>query len=464
MQVRGGRIRGLDLHLDRLRSASMEMFGQALHDDRVRSYLRTALEAGPADHSLTATLYSPAGESTVAGAEVEPDVLVRTGPPTSGPEGPLALTTVEHERALPAVKHVGEVAKTYYLRQAAAQGFDDAAFVDRRGRLSEATIWNLAFWDGDAVVWPEAEMLGGTTMGIVRRQLDSPRRPPARRGGHPRRPARAVRRRGHELLDAGSSGAPDRLRALAGGPVLPGAAAPGLRSRTAHLAVIVGLRAPAHGVTPGTAVSAGTAGSAATGSGVVVAAGSAGAAAAGSGAAGAAGVSGAGVATGAGAGCSTGASGAGWGLGRRQPADTGASGAAGPPGPAGRPEPRGRRASPVPAGPPRSRRCGRAGRVPAAPGRRGLLRDRGLLGHRRRLRRGRGAGAAGATGVTVPAAAARRGRRACGRRRPGPRPTSASWPGPSSASLSGPPRPWTPWACPAPRRRAGRARGRGPGR
>ncbi|WP_254715575.1 aminotransferase class IV [Actinomadura sp. NAK00032] len=50
-------------------------------------------------------------------------------------------------------------------------GFDDAAFIDRRGRFSEATIWNLAFWDGDSVLWPDAEMLTGTTMGIVRRQL-----------------------------------------------------------------------------------------------------------------------------------------------------------------------------------------------------------------------------------------------------------------------------------------------------
>jgi branched-subunit amino acid aminotransferase/4-amino-4-deoxychorismate lyase len=99
-------------------------------------------------------------------------VLVRTGPAASGPEGPLALTAVEHERYLPAVKHVGEVAKTYLLRQAVAEGFDDAAFVDRRGRLSEATIWNLAFWDGATVVWPEAEVLDGITMQILRRQLD----------------------------------------------------------------------------------------------------------------------------------------------------------------------------------------------------------------------------------------------------------------------------------------------------
>ncbi|MEV0236247.1 aminotransferase class IV family protein [Nonomuraea sp. NPDC050786] len=172
MQVRGGRVRGLDLHLERLRRASVELFGRALPDDRVRSCLRAALEDGPADLSLTATVYSPAGEFTVAGAEVEPEVLVRTGPPASGPEGPLALAAVEHERMLPAVKHVGEVAKTYFLRQAVAQGFDDAAFVDRRGRLSEASIWNLAFWDGTAVVWPVAEMLSGITMTILRRRLD----------------------------------------------------------------------------------------------------------------------------------------------------------------------------------------------------------------------------------------------------------------------------------------------------
>ncbi|CAM3761241.1 aminotransferase class IV [Kibdelosporangium persicum] len=78
---------------------------------------------------------------------------VRTAPPSSGPTGPLPLAVVEHEHVLPAVKHVGEVAKTYYLRQAVKQHFDDAAFIDRRGRLSEATIWNLAFWDGTAVVW-----------------------------------------------------------------------------------------------------------------------------------------------------------------------------------------------------------------------------------------------------------------------------------------------------------------------
>ncbi|CAL9535857.1 hypothetical protein SUDANB19_04136 [Streptomyces sp. enrichment culture] len=171
-QVRGGRLRGLDLHLERLRTASVRLFGEALPDEQVRSALRAALAAGPADVSVTVTVSSRAGEFT-AERTGAPDLLVRTGPPASGPAGPLALAAVPYERTLPTVKHVGEVAKTYFLRQAVADGFDDAAFVDALGRLSEATIWNLAFWDGTGVVWPRADMLAGTTMGILRRRLDA---------------------------------------------------------------------------------------------------------------------------------------------------------------------------------------------------------------------------------------------------------------------------------------------------
>ena len=76
-----------------------------------------------------------------------------------------------HERHLPHIKHVGEVSKTLLLRRANARGFDDAVFTGRSGRLSEATIWNLAFWDGESVIWPRAEVLPGVTMQILARRL-----------------------------------------------------------------------------------------------------------------------------------------------------------------------------------------------------------------------------------------------------------------------------------------------------
>lgn len=170
LQVRDGRVKGLDLHIERLSYASKEMYGTALPDEQVKALLQAAIEASPADVSLMAVVYSAAGEFTTT----EPDlqVLVRTSEPTDGPRGPLALAVFEHERPLPAVKHVGEVVKTHYAREAVKLGFDDAAFADRHGRLSEATIWNLAFWDGSAVVWPRAGYLTGITMQILRRQLD----------------------------------------------------------------------------------------------------------------------------------------------------------------------------------------------------------------------------------------------------------------------------------------------------
>lgn len=171
MQVRDRKVKGIDLHLARLRGASMTLFGAALPDETVLRQLRQAIAAGPADMSLTATAYWPDGEFTARTPGTEPAMLVRTGPPSGGPAGPLRLDVAGHERHMAAIKHVGEGAKTYYLHRALERGFDDAAFLDRHGRLGEATIWNLAFWDGHAVVWPRADILIGTTMGIVQRQL-----------------------------------------------------------------------------------------------------------------------------------------------------------------------------------------------------------------------------------------------------------------------------------------------------
>lgn len=171
MQVRNRKVKGLDFHLIRLRQASMAFFGRALPDNQIRSYIKAAIDEGPEDQSLTVTIFSQQGEFTSQSMNVEPAALVRTAAPAYGPEGPLTLSAVHHDRPLAAIKHVGEAGKTYYLHQAVRQGFDDAAFVDSHGRLSEATIWNLVFWDGQSVIWPKASLLQGTMMSIVQKQL-----------------------------------------------------------------------------------------------------------------------------------------------------------------------------------------------------------------------------------------------------------------------------------------------------
>lgn len=171
MQVRDRAARGLDLHLERLRSASDEMFGHHLADAELRTLLADAVHRGPRDSSLTCFVTGRPGEFTAPDVAPDLDVLVRVTDPAQPPAGPLALDAVAHERHLPEIKHTGEVAKTRYLRRAVARGFDDAAFLDRDGRLSEATIWNLAFSDGSSVIWPDAAVLPGVTMQILRRRL-----------------------------------------------------------------------------------------------------------------------------------------------------------------------------------------------------------------------------------------------------------------------------------------------------
>lgn len=197
MQVRQGAVRGLDLHLRRLREASDELFGTHMPDVEIVSALSSALDAHFAPSQPTATpeetsahAYTTSERSVSLSCFIAPtsggpsasladrrpvplDVIVKIGPAHELKPTSLAFDVVEHQRHLPAIKHVGEVAKTHYLRTARTKGFDDAAFVDQRGRLSEATIWNLAFFDGRSVIWPEAQILPGVTMQILRRQLQA---------------------------------------------------------------------------------------------------------------------------------------------------------------------------------------------------------------------------------------------------------------------------------------------------
>ncbi len=171
LQVRNRQIKGLDLHIERLRHASLELYGRALADELVRSYIHSAITSGPLDQSLTVTIYSPKGEFTTESMNIEPAILIRTNLPTNGPTGPLRLALTNHERPLAHIKHVGEIGKTYFLHEAVRRGFDDALFVDQNGHISEGTIWNVVFWDGETIIWPKANMLKGTMMAMVQRQL-----------------------------------------------------------------------------------------------------------------------------------------------------------------------------------------------------------------------------------------------------------------------------------------------------
>jgi branched-subunit amino acid aminotransferase/4-amino-4-deoxychorismate lyase len=141
MQLRDHRVRGYDLHLVRLRENSRELFGWAVEDDRVRGYLRRVLRAGPADASVQVNVFSGDGAAVESGRPVDPDVLVRAGPPATAGTTPVRVRTTRYQRLLPHIKHVATLGLVHHWRLARQAGFEDVLFVDPDGFVSEGSIW-----------------------------------------------------------------------------------------------------------------------------------------------------------------------------------------------------------------------------------------------------------------------------------------------------------------------------------
>jgi branched-subunit amino acid aminotransferase/4-amino-4-deoxychorismate lyase len=166
MQVESGRVRGLDLHLSRLERATDELFGTRLDTDSVRRFMRSAVRDTPTC-ALRVTVFSRAFRRDGPSEPVAADVLMTISAPRAPDPRPARLKTYRHERALPHVKHVGTFALFHHRRLAQQAGYDDALFVDGSGAVSEASIWNVGFFDGERVVWPNAPALHGVSMQLL---------------------------------------------------------------------------------------------------------------------------------------------------------------------------------------------------------------------------------------------------------------------------------------------------------
>ncbi|MGW1224607.1 aminotransferase class IV [Streptomyces sp. NPDC002530] len=175
MQVRGGRVRGLALHLERLDSAHRELFGLPLEGDRVRELVRRAMKgAGAVDASVR--VY---GLRAPDGAGALPVVTVR-GPARMAPE-PTSLLPVPYARTAPHLKRAGDFGQVHSGLLARRAGFDDALLTLPDGEVTEGAITNIGFWDGTSVVWPQAPALLGITMALLERGLPGAGVPSVRR-------------------------------------------------------------------------------------------------------------------------------------------------------------------------------------------------------------------------------------------------------------------------------------------
>jgi len=165
MQVRGGRTRGLELHLRRLEVATRELFDAPLDGDGVRALIRHAL-GDVEDASVRVYVHE---------AEPEPAVLVTVREP-GGVTSPQRLLSVRYQRPDAHLKHLA-TGQAYYLRLAQRSGFDDALLTADDGLVSETAIANVGFLDAAGVVWPDAPLLPGITMQLLERAVPSRRAP-----------------------------------------------------------------------------------------------------------------------------------------------------------------------------------------------------------------------------------------------------------------------------------------------
>ncbi|MNQ78235.1 hypothetical protein D3C85_931400 [compost metagenome] len=171
MQVEDGAVRGLDLHLARLYAETVDLFGIAVPEATLRERMRQALDGRPGRFSLRVNLFSDAISLRAPDAVVQPRVLTTLSPPAAPLTQPLRLQTQVYAREVPHLKHAATFGLTRARRRAVQAGFDDALFVDGGGRISEGSVWNIGFVQGETVVWPEAPMLAGTGQGLLQRGM-----------------------------------------------------------------------------------------------------------------------------------------------------------------------------------------------------------------------------------------------------------------------------------------------------
>jgi branched-subunit amino acid aminotransferase/4-amino-4-deoxychorismate lyase len=171
MQVEDRGVRGLDLHLARLDASTRELFGRPLDGDVVRGYMRSALDGFGGAASLRVNVFSRQLHRDRMAEAAQPDVVVSVGAPRHIEMTPVRLKSFRYERVLPHVKHVGTFGLFHHRRLAQLDGFDDALFVDASGAVSEASIWNIGFFDGNGIVWPDAPALRGVSMQLLQKGL-----------------------------------------------------------------------------------------------------------------------------------------------------------------------------------------------------------------------------------------------------------------------------------------------------
>jgi branched-subunit amino acid aminotransferase/4-amino-4-deoxychorismate lyase len=161
--------RGLSLHFARLAKDCRALFGVELDLDHVRTLIRNAVADLPDESCVVrVTVFDPTLDLGHPVGATAPVVLVTTRPAGPWPSIPFRIQSTTYSRDYARIKHTGLFGAIACRRLAQLAGYDDALFVDRESHICEGATWNVGFFDGDRVVWPEGDILSGVTMQLLR--------------------------------------------------------------------------------------------------------------------------------------------------------------------------------------------------------------------------------------------------------------------------------------------------------
>lgn len=172
MRVEAGQVRGLSLHLERLRRDCRKLFDTELDVERVRHHVRHAIGNDTEPTVARVTVFDPALDLGSIGADAEPHILVTARTTVSGPASSMRLQAVSYRRETPQVKHIGLFGALQHRRTAQREGFDDILLLSPDGTICEIATSNIGFVADDQVIWPQAECLAGITMTLLTRARD----------------------------------------------------------------------------------------------------------------------------------------------------------------------------------------------------------------------------------------------------------------------------------------------------
>ncbi|MFD3730465.1 aminotransferase class IV [Streptomyces sp. NPDC058632] len=168
MAVEDGRVRGLELHLERLDRDCRLLFDVPLDTGRVRTWARRAAPA-TGRSTVRITVFDPLLGLATISEDAVPQVLVTAGPAPATRAEPLRVRSAVHLRDLPEVKGVGLFGALRLRREARRSGYDDVLFTDGDSTLLEGSTWNIGVVHEGRVVWPTGPALAGTARELLRR-------------------------------------------------------------------------------------------------------------------------------------------------------------------------------------------------------------------------------------------------------------------------------------------------------